>query len=75
MQNIYGYSIEDLEKYFESIGEKKFKATQVFEWLYKKRVTSFDDMTNIKKDVITKLKADFSINQLHIMTTFIINSA
>lgn len=67
MQNIYGYSIEDLEKYFESIGEKKFKATQVFEWLYKKRVTSFDDMTNIKKDVITKLKADFSINQLHII--------
>ena len=67
MQNIYGYSIEDLEKYFESIGEKKFKATQVFEWLYKKRVTSFDDMTNIKKDVITKLKAYFSINQLHII--------
>lgn len=67
MQNIYGYSIEDLEKYFESIGEKKFKATQVFEWLYKKRVTSFDDMTNIKKDVITKLKADFSIDQLHII--------
>ena len=67
MQNIYDYSIEDLEKYFESIGEKKFKATQVFEWLYKKRVTSFDDMTNIKKDVITKLKADFSINQLHII--------
>ena len=67
MQNIYGYSIEDLEKYFESIGEKKFKATQVFEWLYKKRVTSFDDMTNIKKDVITKLKADFSINQLHVI--------
>ena len=67
MQNIYGYSIEDLEKYFESIGEKKFKATQVFEWLYKKRVTSFDDMTNIKKDVITMLKADFSINQLHII--------
>ena len=67
MQNLYGYSIEDLEKYFESIGEKKFKATQVFEWLYKKRVTSFDDMTNIKKDVITKLKADFSINQLHII--------
>ena len=67
MQNIYGYSIEDLEKYFESIGEKKFKATQVFEWLYKKRVTSFDDMTNIKKDVITKLKANFSINQLHII--------
>lgn len=67
MQNIYGYSVLDLEKYFESINEKKFKATQVFEWLYKKRVNSFDDMTNIKKDIINKLKTDFSIQQLHII--------
>lgn len=67
MQNIYGYTINDLEKYFESFGEKKFKATQVFEWLYKKRVTSFDEMSNIKKENQEKLKADFSINQLNII--------
>lgn len=67
MHNIFGYTISDLEKYFEEIGEKKFKATQVFEWLYKKRVTSFDEMSNIKKEIILKLKADFSINQLHII--------
>ena len=35
--NLYGQTLENLEKYFESIGEKKFKATQVFEWIYQKR--------------------------------------
>ena len=34
MKNIFGLTLEDLEEYFLSICEKKFKATQVFEWLY-----------------------------------------
>ncbi len=59
MKNIYGYTLEKLEAYFESIGEKKFKAVQVFEWLYKKRVKSFDEMANIKKETIEKMKNDF----------------
>lgn len=67
MQNIYGKTFEELEKYFESINEKKFKATQVFEWLYKKRVTSFKDMSNIKKEVINTLEANFSIEHLRII--------
>lgn len=57
--NIYNLTREELENYFESIGEKKFKAIQVFDWLYKKRVSSFDEFTNIKKDVISRLKEDF----------------
>ena len=61
--NIYGQTLEKLENYFENIGEKKFKATQVYDWLYKKRVENFDEMTNIKKDVIEKLKADFKISK------------
>ena len=60
--NIFGCSLEELEKYFLDIGEKRFKATQVYDWLYKKRVNSFDEMTNIKKDVITSLKEDFTID-------------
>ena len=59
MKNIYGYTLESLEQYFESIGEKKFKATQVFEWLYKKRVKSFDEMANVKKETIAHMKQDF----------------
>ena len=58
--NIYSLTRKDLEIYFESIGEKKFKAIQVYDWLYKKRVKSFDEMTNMKKDIIEKLKKDFT---------------
>ena len=58
--DIYGKTIEELEEYFINIGEKKFKAIQVYDWLYKKRVSSFDEMTNIKKDIILKLENDFT---------------
>ena len=65
--NIYGYTKTDLEHIFESIGEKKFKATQIYEWLYKKRVSSFDEMTNIKKEVIEYLKQNYNLNKLKIL--------
>ena len=54
MHNIYDYTRAMFEEYFLNIGEKKFKATQLFEWLYQKRVSSFEDMTNIKKDIQEK---------------------
>ncbi len=69
MKNIYNLSMNDLEQYFLSIGEKKFKAVQVFEWLYQKRVCSFDEMTNIKKDILKKLKDEFEINRVEIVET------
>lgn len=65
--NIYDKTISELEEYFISLGEKKFKAIQVFEWLYVKRVSSFDEMTNIKKDLIEKLKNDFTFGKLEIL--------
>lgn len=60
MNNIYDYTKKDLEDYFLSIGQSKFRASQVFDWLYVKRVKSFDEMTNLKKDLITYLKNNFS---------------
>ena len=68
MENIYGYTKDKLEKYFLDIGEKKFKAIQIFEWLYQKRITDFDEITNIKKEVINKLKQDFKLSSLKIIT-------
>ena len=50
MNSIFDYTIEMLEEYFVSIGEKKFKAKQVFEWLYQKRVKSFDEMSISEKE-------------------------
>ena len=67
MQSIYGITKSKLEDYFLSINEKKFKATQVFEWLYRKDVTSFDEMTNLSKDTIGKLKEEFVFNSLKIV--------
>jgi len=64
MESIYNKSFDELVTYFESIGQKKFKATQVFEWLYLKRVKSFDEMTNIKKEIIDRLKEDFVIENI-----------
>lgn len=65
--NIYGKTLKELESYFLDIDEKKFKAIQVYDWLYKKRVHSFDEMTNVKKSVIEKLKEDFNMNKLNIL--------
>ena len=64
MESIYNKSFNELIDYFLSIGEKKFKAEQVFDWLYVKRVNSFDDMTNIKKEIIEQLKKDFIISNI-----------
>ena len=50
MKNIYGIKRSDLEEYFLSKKEKKFKGLQVYEWLYLKRVDSIDKMTNIKRN-------------------------
>ncbi len=65
--NIYDYTLEEFENYFLNINEKKFKARQIFDWLYKKRVTSFEEMTNIKKDIIEQLKKDFYFKKLNIL--------
>lgn len=64
MNNIYDYRLDDLKEYFKNINEKEFKAIQIYEWLYKKKVKSFEEMTNIKKEVIEKLKQDFKIEPL-----------
>ena len=58
--NIYGIKRDDLEKYFLDHNEKKFKALQVYEWLYGKKINNFYEMSNIKKDVQDMLNNDFS---------------
>jgi len=64
MDNIYSLTRDDLIKYFEDKKLKKYKAVQVFEWLYDKKVNSFDEMTNLKKELIDDLKKDFYIKDL-----------
>lgn len=67
MNSIYNYTLKDLQDYFLSIGETKFRAGQVYDWLYVKKVKSFDEMTNIKKDLIRYLKDNFYLNTLKLI--------
>lgn len=67
MNSIYSYTRDDFINYFVNINEKKFKADQLFDWLYKKRVVNFDLMNNLNKNVISKLKNDFIINNILIL--------
>lgn len=64
MENIYNFTLLQLEEYFMRKGEKKFKAIQVFEWLYKHRIHSFDEMKNISKNTILDLKENFVLKPL-----------
>ena len=67
MKNIYGMTIAQLKEYFTNLDEKEYKATQIYEWLYVKRIKSFDLMSNVKKQIIEKLKQDFTMNHLEIV--------
>ncbi|MCI8466645.1 MAG: 23S rRNA (adenine(2503)-C(2))-methyltransferase RlmN [Bacilli bacterium] len=60
MKNIYSETREDLETYFLSMGEKKFKAVQVLEWLYQKREPNLENWSNIKKELREKIAHDFA---------------
>lgn len=68
MQSIYGYTEQMLKDYMINMGEKPFRSSQIIEWLYRKKIKSFDEMTNIKKDFISKLKTDFMIDTLECVT-------
>ena len=60
-KNIRTLSLDELTKYFETIGEKKFRTKQVWEWLWKKHATSFEDMSNLGKELRQTLSENFSL--------------
>ncbi|HMK26325.1 MAG TPA: 23S rRNA (adenine(2503)-C(2))-methyltransferase RlmN, partial [Chitinophagaceae bacterium] len=68
VQNIRTLSLPDIEQYFETLGEKKFRAKQVYEWLWLKPVQSFEGMTNLSKELRNKLKEDFTLPGLTVDT-------
>ncbi len=68
MRSIYGLSLKDLENYLIENSMKPFHGKQIFRWLYHKRVKSFDEMSDISKKMIEKLKEDFSMEELGIVS-------
>ena len=65
MINIRDLTLEELEEEIIKLNEKKFRAKQIFAWLYR-NVESFDEMTDLSKDLISKLKENFIIKNLEI---------
>lgn len=61
MKNIKDYNLEELKKEFNEIGEKPFRAEQVFKWIYETNVTSFDQMTNLSLNLREKLKKNYTL--------------
>ena len=58
-KNIREFSLPALKEYFESIGDKKFRAIQTYEWLWKKNARCFDDMSNLSLELRKKLAEEF----------------
>lgn len=68
-RNIRTLSLGDLEQYFEELGDKKFRARQVYEWIWQKSALSFDAMTNLSKELRHRLKDNFTLPALSIDAT------
>lgn len=66
-KDILSYSLGELEAALADIGEKKFRAKQIYEWLHVQRVSEFDKMSNISLSLRTKLNEEFYINSINIV--------
>ncbi len=67
MKSIYDFDLAAMTKLMEDNGFKKFNATQVFQWLYRQKVTSFDEMTNLSLKLREWLKENYSIERLEVL--------
>ncbi len=67
--NIRTLSKSEILEYFEDLGEPKFRAAQVYEWIWQKQAFQFEDMTNLSKELRAKLAKDFAFPALRIDTT------
>lgn len=67
MININELTIKELEEYIISLGEKKFHAKQIFKWIHREHVVSFNEMTDISKSLREKLKENTYILNLEIL--------
>ena len=63
-KNIRHLTLPELEQYFDTLGEKKFRAKQVYEWLWLQQAHSFEAMTNLSKELRIKLNEHFSLPAL-----------
>lgn len=63
-ESVYSLQPEQLEEWLKENGEKPFRAAQIFDWLYNKRVKTFEEMSNLSKGLRAKLEASFALTTL-----------
>lgn len=66
-RDILSMSLDEIIIALDGMGEKKFRAEQIFQWLHVKKITEFDEMTNISLELRTKLSENFCIKRLNIV--------
>ncbi len=66
-KNIKNYDLDKLKEELKNIGEKPFRAEQIFKWIYIDKVTSFDEMTNLSLELRKKLDEDYTLGLFKIV--------
>lgn len=67
-RNLYEFSYDKLKALLAEWGEPSFRADQLYGWLYERRVASFDDMTNLPKQLRARLAAETTLGSLELVT-------
>ncbi len=67
MKNIKKYNLDELKEEIENLGEKKYRAEQIFKWIYIDKVKEFDDMTNLSIELREKLKKEYTMCNFNIL--------
>ncbi len=66
-KNIKNYNLDILKEELKSIGEKPFRAEQIFKWIYQEKVDSFEKMTNLSLELRKKLEENFTLGNFKII--------
>lgn len=67
MKNIKDFDLEELKEELIALGEKKYRAEQIFKWIYVDKVKNFDEMTNLSIELREKLKANYTMCNFEIL--------
>ena len=67
MKNIKEYNLDELQEEMLALGEKKYRAEQIFKWIYVDKVKEFDEMTNLSLELREKLKQNYTICNFKIL--------
>ena len=66
-ENIKNFTLDELKEVFISLGEKPFRAEQVFKWIHVENVDCFDEMTNLSLELREKLKERYLLKRFKII--------